>query len=258
MSQKNFRRYVFVSSALALLLVFAGESPGEDLIAQGDALWKQRDTVEGTRGAIAAWEAAAKVKNRDADLWIKIAVGYYQLGELAAENDNKTKLEVCKKGLEAIKQALNINPENLAAVFWKMVIQGRLTEAKGLLSGFDFGNAIRSTIFVASRDHTFYHGGIYRFWGRVMYQIPPVVGRFFKFRPEDSVGMYEQTMKISPYFFQTRLYLAETYIKMKDLEKAKKNLEWIVNTDPEKLPECAPENRVYQKRAKTLLATISQ
>jgi len=258
MLQKNFRRYVFVSMAFALLLIFPGESPGEDLIAQGDALWKQRDTVEGTRGAIAAWEAAAKLKSHDAELWVKIAVGYYQLGELAADNDTKTKTEMCMKGLEAAQQAMNISPENLAANFWKMVIQGRLTEAKGILSGFDFGNAIKATMFVASRDHTFYHGGIYRFWGRVIYHIPPKIGWFFKFRLEDSVADYEQAIKISPYYFETRLYLAETYIKMKDMEKAKKTLEWIVSTDPEKLPEYAPENRVYQKKAKALLGNLSE
>jgi hypothetical protein len=45
---------------------------------------------------------------------------------------------------------------------------------------------------------------------------------------------------------------------MKDTEKARKTLDWIVNTDPEKLPEYAPENRLYQKQAKTLMESLAK
>ena len=112
MSRKNVWRYVLVSVTLVGIFIGVGESSTEDMVARGDALWKQRDTVEKVRDAIAAWESAAKLK-RDPDLWVKIGVAYYQIGEMIPANDNKAKLEVSIKGLDAVQQALNLNPENI-------------------------------------------------------------------------------------------------------------------------------------------------
>lgn len=228
----------------------------QDMIAKGDAFWAKRDTVENTKSAILWWENALQSRPNDVKLWLKIAVAYYWLGELAPENDKKTKQEVCTKGLMAVQRALLLDPESVAANYWAMVIQGRLTEAKGILSGFDFGSAIQRTLLIAHKDHSFHHGGVYRFWGRVIYYIPPKVGWFFKFEMEDSVKNYQKCIQFSPNFLESYLYLAETYLKMGNKQKAVETINKMINIPPDALPEFAPENRFYQEKAKKLLASL--
>jgi len=253
MFQKIKLRYVFAATLLTALVVGVGDGYTEDMIVKGDALWRQRDTIGKAREAVAAWEAAAKADNRNPELWVKIARGYFWIGELTPESDKKARMLLYEKGIKASEKGLAIDPNHVGANFWQMVLQGRYTESKGLLSGFDLGNAINRTIVVTNNDIRYYNGGVYRYWGRVVYSVPSVMARFFKSDLDDAVDMYEEALKISPYFFETQLYIAETYIKMKDMEKARKILEWVVKADPEKMPDYAPENRFYQKKAEALL-----
>jgi len=246
-------RHVLVLAMLMALAVGIGEGAAEDAVARGDSLWKQRDSIEKTRQAIAVWEEATKIKRRDPDLWAKIARGYFWLGELTPVGDKKKRMDACTKGIKAAQKAIDIEPEHLPARFWRIVLHGRYIEARGLLSGFDFGESIKTTLLITSRDETYYNGGIYRFWGRVMWSVPPVIGRFIKLDIKDSIETYEQALRISPHFLETGLYMTDSYIKMGEKDKARQTLEWMVKADPEKMPEYAPENRLYQRMAKELL-----
>lgn len=251
-SQRGFSWVVI----LLFCMVVKETAVAQDVIAKGDAFWAKRDTIENTKSAIVLWETAVQSRSTDIKLWTKIAVGYYWLGELTPENDKKARQEVLAKGLSAIGRALALDPENVSANYWAMVIQGRLTEAKGILSGFDFGSAIQRTLLIAHKDHSFHHGGVYRFWGRVIYYIPPKVGWFFKFDMEDSVKNYQKCIQFSPNFLESYLYLAETYLKMGNKQKAVETLTKMINIPAESLPEFAPENRFYQEKAKKLLASL--
>lgn len=253
MSRWN-RRYVCLFALIAAMTFGVGTGFAEDMIAKGDALWKQRDSIDKAREAVAAYEAAAKIQTKDTALLIKIVEGYAWVNELTPESDKARKLELCSKGMAAAEKAIAIDPECVGARFWWIVLQGRYTEQKGLLSGFDFGNAMRTTFIVIKTNDAFYNGGIYRFWGRVIHLIPPIVGKFFKCETKDAIDTYQKAIKISPYFLETRLYMADTYLKINEKDKAKKELESIINTDLGKLPEYAPENRLTQRRAKETLA----
>ncbi len=251
---QRISRSLLVAVATVLVITgSAGVTPAADMVARGDALWKQRDSREKTFRAIEAWEKALKSSPGDVELMVKIGRAYHWASELLPRNKDKLIVEDCEKGLELTEKALKLNPDHIGANHWHMVLQGEMTENKGILSGFNFGSAIRKTMIIARQDDTHYHGSIYRYWGKVLYYIPGIVGRFFKFELADSVACCERAIEISPNFFENHLYLAETYLKMDKDEKAKKELEWIVNTDPEVLPDYAPENRLSKRRAEKLL-----
>lgn len=247
---------LFAVSAALIVVVASDYVIAQDLIAKGDEMWARRDTVDNTRAAILSWENAAKTRPKDEKLLIKIAVAYYWINELSPENDKKTRQDVCERGLASAQKALAANPESIPANYWAMVIQGRLTEAKGILSGFDFSGAIQRSLFISQKDWTFHHAGVYRFWGRVIYYIPPKVGWFFKFKLEDSVVDYKKCVAISPNYLESYYYLAESYLKLGDAQNAKQTLQKMLSISPESLAEYAPENRFYSNKAKALLASL--
>ena len=247
-------------AVLALAIFFPGtmsHSGEASLIAQGNELWAQRDNMEKTKEAIALWENAAKDQPKNELLWIKIAEAYHWINENTPMDKKQEKVELCKKGMEAAKMAIKANPESVGGWFWLAVIQGRITEAVGILrGGFDFGLCLNATLMVASKDISFYYGGLYRYWGRIIWSVPAIGRKIASFSLLDSVNNYKKSLEIEPDFFMTRLYLAETYIKIGDKEKAEKELNYIVNTPADVLPEYAPDNRLYQRQAKKLLERL--
>jgi len=244
---------IAVAAASLLVMGSAGDGRAADMAARGNELWKLRDSPERTLQAIEAWEKALKSRPRDVELMVKIARAYHWRSEPVPRSEKKLIIQYCKEGLVFADRALEIDPEHIGANHWHMVLQGEMTENRGILSGFNFGSAIQKTMIIARQDDAYYHGSIYRYWGKVLYYIPGIVGRFFKFTLEDSAALCKRAVEISPNFFENHQYLAETYLKMGEDEKARKELEWIVSKDPALLPDYAPENRLSRRRAQKLL-----
>ncbi len=231
----------------------------EALVKKGDEYFQKRDQIENCLKAIDFYEKASRLKPDDIEIRLKLArLTHWTAGELGLETmDKNQRIEIFKIGVKACEEILAKEPRNPYAHFWRVWNLGGKTVAEGIFrGGYSFKEAIVGTLFVSSGDLNYFYGGIYRYWARVIYEIPGLLGKFFHFTQEDAVWLYHQALKVEPNFFMTRLWLAESYLKMKQKDKAIKELEYIVSTSSDILPEVAVENRFYQEQARRLLEKL--
>lgn len=239
---------------LLLLLAAAGPETAAAANESCEELWAQRERREKAEQALRCYAEAARANPGSEELWVKTALAGYYLGELVPVKEKEARLQAFELGKSAALEARRINPRSVGGNFWATVNNGRITEIKGILSGtFDFGLCIKAMTEVTRQDYRYYHGGVYRFWGRFVHEIPSLGRRMARFTLADSAELYLQSLEIEPNFFMTRLYLAESYLEDGKREEAKQQLEWVINHPPELLPEAAPENRLYQRQARELL-----
>jgi len=242
---------------VAILLVLAGGFGKAQVGSEEkcDQLWAKRDNLALAEAAAGCYTDLARANPKSEETWVKAALAGYYLGELIPLSEKEARLKAYGDGKSAALQAIKLNPQSLGGHFWAVVLNGRVTEIKGIFSGsFDFGMCIKSMTQVASMDVRYYHGGVYRFWGRFVHEIPSLGRRIARFTLQDSIELYQKSLEIEPNFFMTRLYMAEAYLEDNRREPARKELEWVVSHSPDVIPEIAPENRLYQRQARELLA----
>ena len=248
------RKWAWATNLVLLLAASIGVATPE----AGDPceqLWTQRDERAKAEQAMSCFAEAAKANPGSEEAWVKVALAGYYLGELIPPSEKAARIRAYDAGKQGALQAVKLNPESVGGNFWAVVLNGRVTEIKGLLSGtFDFGMCIKYMTEVAALDVRYYHGGVYRFWGRFVHEIPGIGRRMARFTLQDAVELYQKSLDLEPNFFMTHLYLAQALLEDGKREQAKKELDWINSHSPDLLPEVAPENRLYQRQGRELLA----
>ncbi len=241
---------------LAILLSATVSADTSDLRSRADEYWAGRDSLDNTLKAIELYEKAVQQDPGDRDVRIRLARAVYWVAEQEPEELNsKERIKLLKKGLKGLDKILEKNPHDAEAKYWQM----RTTAAKNTLESiFDFNltMAITGTIDVAKGDVNIHHGGLYRYWGEIFWTIPGLLGKFFHFTVEDEVWLFEQALAVEPDFLKTRYMLARSYVKKKDKDRARRELEKVISADPAALAGYEPENRFYQKLAKQMLEDL--
>jgi tetratricopeptide (TPR) repeat protein len=243
--------------ALGVLLIFAGAGIRADdsLVELADQAWAKRGNLEQAQASVRYLKDAVQKDPLREDLWVRLSLTCHWLGEITPESDKNMRLEAYEQGERAALQAIKVNPESIGGHFWAVVNNGRVTELKGLLSGsFNFGMCLKYMVEVAAHDPDYYYGGVYRYWGRFVYEIPSIGRKAVRFSLDDSIELLQKSLELEPNFFMTRLYLAESYMANNQRRKAYEELVRVMNQTPDVIPELIPENRFYQQKARELLA----
>ncbi len=227
----------------------------DDLRERAKEAWQHRDDLDRAQEAAGLYEKLAEEDPADTDVRIRLARATYWVIEadeiLSGVRDThrmgKNKQAMyADKGIAACREVLDIDSENHRAHYWMIWNMAARTLAKGLFSGFAFKDSVLGTIMVSKADHSYMYGGIYRYWARIIYEMPGLLGRFFHFTDEDSVTFYKKSIAIQPNYLRTHFWLAETYEKRGREKKARKAYQFCVDLPEGSLPEVAPENRLYR------------
>jgi len=235
------------------LLGAAAQSPGEKFYDQALASWEKRGSMDEAKKAANLFQQAADADPRNEEYFVRLAIAYYWLGEITPVEKKKERIEYYTRGEQAALKAIALNGQSVGGNFWVVVNNGRVTELKGTLSGsFNFGRCLRCMTTVAVQEPTYYHGGVYRYWGQFIYEMPSMLRSLAQFTLEDSIYFAKRSAEMEPDFFLNKLYLAQSYLANKQREKAKKELLYVMNASPSVLPGEEPENRHYQKVAREL------
>ena len=102
---------------------------------------------------------------------------------------------------------------------------------------------------VDNLDPDYFYGGTYRYWGRVIYEVPWLVRKLAGHTLQEAVDYYKKAIKVEPNFFMSHIYLAEVYLKMKKYKLARKEIEYVIKTPVTVIPEVIPENKRWKKKA---------
>ncbi|MEN3040955.1 MAG: TRAP transporter TatT component family protein [Bacteroidia bacterium] len=245
---------------------------GTCLWAQVDlsALWVERDNPEKAREAARIIEQSLSQTPHQSTLIVQLARIYYLLGEQS--DDKATRLSYYDKGFKLCRNELahqlslpvtakdeeivkKAQKEHMPLLYWAAANIARWGKHAPFAQKVQARSTIRSYWDrVVELDPAYFHGGGYRFFGGYYALVPAITGEQDVNRSRE---MFEKSISTAPHYLETKVLYAEAYAahpKVRDKELFRKLLNEVISADPGKDPDYAPENRLAQKKARTLLA----
>lgn len=235
--------------------------------AEADAFWAGRGNPDTARLALAAYEKASAAPGADAALFARLSRCYYLVANYVETNEAK-KDSLFLKGVEAAEKGLSLHPgflkvyqetkdekkavlelgaESIEALYWFSANLGKWSSTKSLM--VRLGNKSKLEAYnkrVLDLDEKFFHGAPHRFFGALPTKVPGGDLNVSK-------KHFEKAIEIEPNYFGTRTLYAELYAtKAQDKETFHKQLDHVLATPANSLPDVEPENRYEQAFAKQL------
>jgi|YelNatPaOPRAMG01_1025707.scaffolds.fasta_scaffold17529_1 tetratricopeptide (TPR) repeat protein len=270
------KKVVLLVGILGLTLLlshpgYAEQISAQSLQQQADNLWADRGNQASLQKAISLYEklysespsyATAEQLSRAyyflADSFLqgedKINTYYkgFEWGVKAMETDPTFK-KLYKdegKGIDVASQHLGKDYEG--AIYWAGASIGKWAKMKGIFSTLEYSSKAKKMIEHAyALDKTYFYGGPPR-WLGVYYAVAPSL---FGGSMKKSKEMFDESLKIAPDYFATRVLMAENYaVKMKDKALFKELLNYVISRPADIIPGIEPDQKIEQEKAKRLLS----
>ncbi len=249
----RYGKRTVAAAAIAVLLagasgLAAGRLARQDagpLTAQGDALYDQRADLARAGEALAKYqEALAGGEDAYGAYWRLARVGYW-IGDHTAKKDEKRR--IFETAIYNAKKAVALAPAQPEGHYWLGVNYGVYGEAKGVLKSLSLVKPIKEEMAkVLAIDPAFEFGGADQLLGRLYYELPGLFGG----SKQKSLEHLLKSKELGPRVGLTRIYLADTYLAMDQVEKARTELESVLTLEPEPklIPETAQEKEMARKK----------
>lgn len=206
------------------LTLFSQEA--EDLITQGDELYNQMKDMDTAQAALEKYRAALVEAQNKYDAQWRISRILYFIG--AHTEKKKEKKIIFSQGIYHAKKAVALEPEKPDGYYWLGVNYGVYGEARGVLKSLFLVDDIKEAINkVIEIDRSYEDGGPDRVLGRVYFKLPGFAGGDKK----KSHDHLMKSLEYGPEDALTRVYLADTLLKLKEVDKAKKELDYVMNME---------------------------
>jgi tetratricopeptide (TPR) repeat protein len=179
----------------------------------------------------------------------KLSSAYFYKGLLEMNDPSKQEVYY-EHGVNFGKEAVTLNPRAIYGNYWYASNVGMLGLSRGMMASLASVDPMKKSYeIVLKENEKFFFAGPHRSLGRLYHMAPgwPIsVGNKTK-----ALHHLEKAVEIAPEFFNNRLYLAELYIDIGNREKAKLELEWMIDKDCK--PEHKIEDMVYKERGMEIL-----
>lgn len=224
----------------------------EELIAQGDKLYAEMKDIATAQEALSKYrEAAIKAENKFEVFW-KLSRILYYIG--AKTESNKEKNVIFGQGIYYAKKAVALEPEKPDGHYWLGVNYGVYGEARGVLKSLSLVKPIKNAMKkVIELDRGYEDGGPDRVLGRVYFKVPGIAGG----SKNKSLEHLLKSKELGPNDALTRCYLADTLLSLKEVDKAREELEYVLSmeSDPRWISgvdDCKEDaKKMLQKKAFT-------
>jgi len=235
---------ILLLGTLACPGLFA-ETPAE-LIAQGDALYAQRQDPKLAAQSLAKYQEALAHAPDSFEALIKNVQAMYYIGDNSGSNAEK--LKIFKQAMEMCNKAVALRPDRVEGHYWLGVHTGSYGEARGVLKSLFLKNdIIRAMNKAIAIDGAYENGGAYCVLGRLYFKVPGLFGGSNK----KSRQYLEKCRQVAPKSSINLVFLAETYWALDEEELAIKTLEDLEAMDPD--PLWIPETEKDKKEGARLL-----
>lgn len=260
-------------------------------VAEGDGHWENRETEEGTRAAIAAWEEAITYDTGDLDrrealypVYTKLAQAYYWLGhghlffvsnrsqrEAQQQEAYETCMEFGRTSMalrntewnaalnegDAIEDSVDLlEVEDTSAAYWYATCAGKWATIEGIAALLGYKDQIFALISrVAEVNGEYFYNGPDRYFGVYYTKVP-----FMNPDLDRSRDHFLTAIEAHPGYLETRVLFVEEYTtKTNERQVAEEQLEYVINVDIDTLPqEIRAENLRAQRHARNLLAELDE
>jgi len=217
---------VFLFFVLLSLSFFLFSQSSEDLISQGDKLYADMADMAAAKQARENYQKAIlEAEDKYEVYWRLSRIQYYIGSRLESKQAKKT---VFQLGIDYAKKAIVLEPEKPDAYYWLGVNYGVYGEARGVMKSLFLVDDIKEAMNkVIELDRTYEDGGPDRVLGRVYFKVPGIAGGSKK----KSLEHLLKSIEIGPEDPLTRVYLADTYLALKEVEKARAELEYVLSLE---------------------------
>ncbi len=242
----TLKRIILPFLTVLVLAVAARAQETITLVQQGDDLYDQRGDLAKAKEALTKYqEALAAGEDAYGANW-RLARVQYWIGDHTA--DKTAKKKIFQKGIEHAKKAVVLGPDKVEGHFWLGVCYGVYGEAKGVLKSLSLVKPIKEAMRrVLEIEPAYDRGGADRVLGRVFHEVPGFAGGSEK----KSLEHLLKAVEYGPRVGLNLLYLADTYISLDQIEKARVTLEYILTMEPE--PDLLPETEEERVQARQRL-----
>ncbi len=160
-------------------------------------------------------------------------------------------LKIADPGISAGETCIKLYPKNPGCYFWYVVLLSRTQSIKGVnVNTISMLKKMEKLMNVVDKlDPDYFYGGTYRYWGRVIYEVPWLVRKLAGHNLEEAINFYKKAIKVEPNFFMSHVYLAEVYLKLKEYKKARSEIDYVLKTSVNILPDVIPENKRWKRKA---------
>lgn len=218
----------------------------DELIAQGDELYNQMKDMAAAEEVLAIYqEALGKAEDKYEAYWRVARIMFY-IG--AHTESKKEKKKIFSQGIYNAKKAIASEPEKPDGHYWLGVNYGVYGETRGVLKSLSLVDDIKEAMNkVIELDRAYEDGGPDRVLGRVYFKLPGFAGG----SKEKSLEHLLKSKEFGPNDALTRIYLADTYLAFKEVDKAREELELVISMEPD--PRWVSGADEYKAEAKKML-----
>ncbi len=218
----------------------------EEFIDQGDKLYAEMKDMATAQEALSKYrEAVGKAENKFEVFW-KLSRIFYYIG--SRTESKKEKKIIFGQGIYYAKKAVELEPEKPDGHYWLGVNYGVYGETRGVLKSLSFVKPIKEAMNkVIELDRGYEDGGADRVLGRVYFKVPGFAGGSKKKSREHLL----KSKELGPDDALTRCYLADTLLSLKEKDKAREELEYVLSMESD--PRWIVGVDDYKKDAKKML-----
>ena len=217
----------------------------QDLIAQADKLYAQREDLMQARQAITTIRQARMADYSSYEAAWRLSKFNYFLGSHTKDEGEREK--AFHDGVEAGQAAVKLQPEKAEGHFWLGANYGGQAQTNAL-TGLASIEDIRTEMETVIRlDKGFQSGSAYMVLGQLYLEAPKLLGG----DPQKAVQVLEQGTEFGKNNGLLHLRLAQAYLAVKRKEDARKTLNAILTMTPH--PDYLPEYKEAATEARKLL-----
>ena len=198
----------------------------DELVEQGDQLYQEMKDLDTAKEAEKLYIQSLGLTDNKYDVYWRLSRIMYYIGEHT--ESKKEKKGIFARGVYYAEKAVELEPEKPDGHYWLGVNHGKVGETRGVLKSLALVKPIKNAMNkVIELERTYEEGGPDRVLGRVYYKLPGFAGGSKK----KSLEHLLMSKDYGPNDAVTRIYLAETYLALKDKEKAREELEYVMDME---------------------------
>jgi len=195
----------------------------EELLAEGDAFYQEMTDMETAKAALSKYRKAAALLDNKYEAFWRISRILYYIGD-------------------------HLEPNRPEGHYWLGVNYGKYGEVRGVLKSLSLVKPIKREMNkVIELDRSYEAGGADKVLGRVYFKLPGFAGG----SKEKSLEHLLKAKEIGPEDPLACLYLAETYLTLDEVAKARQELEFVLSLKDD--PRWISDVRACQEAARQLL-----